>query len=99
MAINFATWACFSPARYDSKGQRLFFPEFDSPATNNGITSDTDYESYGSKGLCVSCQASWVRAWVSSWFQNEAVAHVFAVPHQIVGAPGVIEQVAVNSFG
>jgi outer membrane receptor for ferrienterochelin and colicins len=31
---------------YDSKGQRLFFPEFDSPATNNGITSDTDYESY-----------------------------------------------------
>jgi iron complex outermembrane receptor protein len=31
---------------YDSKGQRLFFPEFDSPANNNGITSDTDYESY-----------------------------------------------------
>jgi outer membrane receptor for ferrienterochelin and colicins len=31
---------------YDSKGQRLFFPEFNSPATNNGITSDTDYESY-----------------------------------------------------
>ena len=31
---------------YDSKGQRLFFPEFDSPATNNGITSDTDYESF-----------------------------------------------------
>jgi outer membrane receptor for ferrienterochelin and colicins len=31
---------------YDSNGQRLFFPEFDSPATNNGITSDTDYESY-----------------------------------------------------
>jgi outer membrane receptor for ferrienterochelin and colicins len=31
---------------YDSQGQTLFFPEFDSPATNNGITSDTDYESY-----------------------------------------------------
>jgi outer membrane receptor for ferrienterochelin and colicins len=31
---------------YDSQGQTLFFPEFNSPATNNGITSDTDYESY-----------------------------------------------------
>jgi len=31
---------------YNSKGQTLFFPEFNSPATNNGITSDTDYESY-----------------------------------------------------
>jgi len=31
---------------YDSKGQTLFFPQFNSPATNNGITSDTDYESY-----------------------------------------------------
>jgi outer membrane receptor for ferrienterochelin and colicin len=31
---------------YNSQGQTLFFPEFNSPATNNGITSDTDYESY-----------------------------------------------------
>jgi outer membrane receptor for ferrienterochelin and colicin len=31
---------------YDSQGQTLFFPEFDRPASNNGITSDTDYESY-----------------------------------------------------
>ena len=31
---------------YDSQGQTLFFPQFDSPATNNGITSNTDYESY-----------------------------------------------------
>ena len=31
---------------YNSQGQTLFFPQFDSPATNNGITSDTDYESY-----------------------------------------------------
>jgi iron complex outermembrane receptor protein len=31
---------------YNSAGQTLFFPEFDSPATNNGITSNTDYESY-----------------------------------------------------
>src|SRR5271155_75323 len=31
---------------YDSQGQTLFFPEFNSPANNNGITSDTDYESY-----------------------------------------------------
>jgi outer membrane receptor for ferrienterochelin and colicins len=31
---------------YNSTGQTLFFPEFDNPANNNGITSDTDYESY-----------------------------------------------------
>ena len=31
---------------YNSQGQTLFFPQFDSPATNNGITSNTDYESY-----------------------------------------------------
>jgi outer membrane receptor for ferrienterochelin and colicins len=31
---------------YNSQGQTLFFPEFNSPATNNGITSITDYESY-----------------------------------------------------
>ena len=31
---------------YGSQGQTLFFPEFNTPATNNGITSGTDYESY-----------------------------------------------------
>jgi outer membrane receptor for ferrienterochelin and colicins len=31
---------------YNSQGQTLFFPQFNSPATNNGITSGTDYESY-----------------------------------------------------
>ena len=31
---------------YNSTGQTLFFPQFDNPANNNGITSDTDYESY-----------------------------------------------------
>jgi outer membrane receptor for ferrienterochelin and colicins len=31
---------------YDSQGQTLFFPAFNNPATNNGITSGTDYESY-----------------------------------------------------
>jgi len=31
---------------YSSTGPTLFFPEFDSPATNNGITGDTNYESY-----------------------------------------------------
>jgi iron complex outermembrane receptor protein len=31
---------------YDSAGQTLFFPEFNNPATNNGITRNTDYENY-----------------------------------------------------
>jgi outer membrane receptor for ferrienterochelin and colicins len=31
---------------YNSQGQTLFFPEFNRPATNNGITRGTDYESY-----------------------------------------------------
>ena len=31
---------------YDSQGQTLYFPQFDSPATNNGITKNTDYESF-----------------------------------------------------
>ena len=31
---------------YNSQGPTLFFPEFDSPATNNGVTSDTDFESF-----------------------------------------------------
>ncbi len=30
---------------YNRQGQTLFFPVFDTPATNNGITSNTDYES------------------------------------------------------
>jgi iron complex outermembrane receptor protein len=29
---------------YDSQGQTLFFPEFNSPVTNYGITRNTDYE-------------------------------------------------------
>ncbi|HTW57585.1 MAG TPA: TonB-dependent receptor [Terriglobales bacterium] len=31
---------------YNSQGPTLFFPQFDSPATNNGITSNTDYENF-----------------------------------------------------
>jgi outer membrane receptor for ferrienterochelin and colicins len=38
--------ALLSGTFYNSQGQTLFFPEFNSPATNNGITSNTDYESY-----------------------------------------------------
>ena len=29
---------------YNSSGPKLFFPEFNSPSTNNGITRNTDYE-------------------------------------------------------
>ena len=31
---------------YNSRGPTLFFPQFDSPATNYGITQNTDYESF-----------------------------------------------------
>jgi outer membrane receptor for ferrienterochelin and colicins len=31
---------------YNSQGQTLFFPQFDSPATNYGITRNTDYEDF-----------------------------------------------------
>lgn len=31
---------------YDSRGQSLFYPEFNSPATNNGIARNADYDSY-----------------------------------------------------
>ena len=31
---------------YNSQGQTLFFPQFDSPVTNYGVTRNTDYESY-----------------------------------------------------
>ena len=31
---------------YNSQGQTLFYPQFDSPTTNYGITRNTDYENY-----------------------------------------------------
>jgi outer membrane receptor for ferrienterochelin and colicins len=31
---------------YDSQGQTLFYPQFDSPATNYGITRNTDFENF-----------------------------------------------------
>ncbi len=31
---------------YDSRGQTLFFPQFNTRANNSGITSNTDYETY-----------------------------------------------------
>lgn len=39
------------------------------------------------------------RAFQFSSFENEAVAHVFAKPHDIVGAPGIVEEVTVNASG
>jgi outer membrane receptor for ferrienterochelin and colicins len=36
----------FSGTFYNSRGPTLFFPQFDSPATNYGMTQNTDYESF-----------------------------------------------------
>jgi outer membrane receptor for ferrienterochelin and colicins len=36
--------AALSGTFYDSQGPSLFFPEFNSPASNNGVTRNTDYE-------------------------------------------------------
>ncbi|MDH4163467.1 MAG: TonB-dependent receptor [Nitrospirota bacterium] len=36
--------ALISASAYDSTGQRLYYPEYDSPATNNGVTERTDYD-------------------------------------------------------
>ena len=44
-AYKGATFA-LSGSFYSSAGPLLFFPEFNSPATNNGVTSNTNYESY-----------------------------------------------------
>ncbi len=36
--------ALLSYSRMDRKGKRLYFPEYDDPATNNGVTEGTDYQ-------------------------------------------------------
>ena len=38
----------FSGSTYDSQGQRLYFKEFDDPATNNGFAENCDYDQYHS---------------------------------------------------
>lgn len=40
------TGFALSGSFYSSTGPTLFFPEFNSPATNYGVTSNTNYESY-----------------------------------------------------
>ncbi len=38
--------ALVSGSIYDSNGDRFFFPEFNDPATNNGVTDRTDYDRF-----------------------------------------------------
>ena len=40
--------ALLSATGYDSKGQRLYYPEYDTAATNNGVTNNTDYDRFQS---------------------------------------------------
>jgi iron complex outermembrane receptor protein len=40
--VDFAVSASFS----DSKGQNFYYPEFDSPATNNGLAINSDHERF-----------------------------------------------------
>ncbi|MEK6744889.1 MAG: TonB-dependent receptor [Nitrospirota bacterium] len=40
--------ALVSATGYDSKGQRLYYTEYDAPATNNGATNNTDYDRFQS---------------------------------------------------
>ena len=40
--------AIVSATGYDSRGQRLYYTEYDAPATNNGVTSNTDYDRFQS---------------------------------------------------
>jgi iron complex outermembrane receptor protein len=40
--------AIVSASGYDSKGDRLYYRDYDTPATNNGIADHTDYDKYQS---------------------------------------------------
>ena len=52
-----------SETYYNSKGNRhLFFPEFNSPATNNGIAQDADTDQFHSSFLCASYRDFTLRA-------------------------------------
>lgn len=43
-ALDSGIEAMFSVSAYKSDGADIYFPEFDDPATNNGIAKDLDYE-------------------------------------------------------
>jgi iron complex outermembrane receptor protein len=47
-----------SGSGWDSGGQNLFYPEFDDPATNDGVAEDADYES-GGRLRAVAAAGAW----------------------------------------
>jgi iron complex outermembrane receptor protein len=48
--------AVASVSGFDSRGQSLYFSEFDNPSNNNGVTNDTDYDRFKSAFLKLSYQ-------------------------------------------
>ena len=60
-----------SASFYSSVGPTLFFPEFDSPATNFGVTRNTNYESYQRVLATVTCRGFTLQGLYNS--QNKGV--------------------------
>ena len=56
----------------DMDGARLYYPEFDDPGTNNGITEGTDYEVAGNYAATLS--------WRDFWFQTAYQSREKGIP-------------------
>lgn len=88
--LNFSLTSSFS----DSKGENIFFPEFNSPATNNGISEGLDFEStYGIKGIinCNNLQISGYTAYRKKGHPTASFFSVFNAFSQVIDRTSVFE--------